>query len=187
MKRKALILLSGGVDSFVSADFMRKQNRDISCLFVDYGQPSAGQERKAANDVSAFLGVTLHKVNVAGIAIPNQGEIPARNMALISIACMYSMAAYHEIVMGIHGGVSYYDCSEDFFIKIRSLIMEISLGKTSFVAPLLKWDKSEIFNYCIHQNIPIELTYSCEIGADVPCGKCLSCKDRGMLGEGGKA
>jgi 7-cyano-7-deazaguanine synthase len=43
--------------------------------------------------------------------------------------------------------------------------------------PFIKWNKRMIWDYCKTKKIPLEITYSCELGQDQPCGQCLSCKD----------
>ena len=50
-------------------------------------------------------------------------------------------------------------------------------GLIKIDAPFLTFYKSQIYDYCIKEKVPLNLTYSCELGLKQPCGKCLSCKD----------
>ena len=56
-----------------------------------------------------------------------------------------------------------------------------SQGAVQIGAPFADWSKSEVFAYARTIGLPIDLTYSCEVGGARECGKCLSCIDRKAL------
>lgn len=178
-----LVLLSGGIDSFASAKFMIEMERAPFCLFIDYGQPAAIQEKEAARRIAAYLSLPLDEMSLVGAPIPPEGEIAGRNLALLSLACLFGQGRFEEIVIGIHAGVDYLDCKPNFISEANRAICSGIENPPQIISPFLNWNKSTIFKYCIERDLPIELTYSCEGGGE-PCGKCLSCLDRGELDVG---
>ena len=81
------------------------------------------------------------------------------------------------IAIGIHAGTAYYDCSRSFILKAGRLVEEYTDGAITVAAPFVDWTKREIWDYCSVKEVPVNLTYSCEVGGEQPCGSCLSCKD----------
>ncbi len=80
------------------------------------------------------------------------------------------------MAIGIHAGVPYPDCSQEFLVSVDSILRYASHPLTLH-APLRTWQKAEVIAYAKKNRLPIDLTYSCEAGS-VPCGKCQSCLDR---------
>jgi 7-cyano-7-deazaguanine synthase len=176
-----MILLSGGIDSTALLHLYKKSNVDISALFFNYGQPAAQKEKKAASAVSQHYGVHLDVINYSGVKEFNEGLILGRNAFLLHGALMQFSSNFGVIAMGIHSGTDYYDCSEDFYLKVRQLFEAYTDGCISFDAPFLKWTKGDIWHYCKLENVPVSLTYSCERGDVQPCGLCNTCKDLEVL------
>ena len=85
------------------------------------------------------------------------------------------------ISLGIHSDVPYYDCSPIFVKDMNKIIEGYTDGRVRLDAPFIKWEKRMIYEYCKNEDIPVNFTYSCENGGKIPCGKCLSCLDRGTL------
>jgi 7-cyano-7-deazaguanine synthase len=86
------------------------------------------------------------------------------------------------LALGIHSGTTYYDCSPAFMKAITELVAEQTDGTLTILAPFLEWSKKQIYDYFTSAKLPIDLTYSCEVGADEPCTVCNSCRDRSALG-----
>lgn len=178
---RTVVLLSGGIDSMVCAFMLRGFDRKISSLFVDYGQRAAAVERTTAENISGYLGTEHQTIVITGGAAFGVGEVPARNLMLISIAATIIGRDPGEIAIGVHAGVPYFDCGEEFFGATHDLISRSTSGTLTLIAPLLTWKKSQILKYALDQNLPLEMTYSCESGVLPPCGNCLSCRDRERL------
>lgn len=178
----ATVLLSGGIDSAACARFMQERSFEVSALFVDYGQLPARREFRAAKAIAAHLDIPLKRVQVTEIVSAGAGELPGRNAFFICSAILATRARPGIVVLGLHGGTPYYDCSEPFLASISQLTAEMTDGSVSVIAPFVKWSKRDIYDYFISRNLPIESTYSCEAGSAGPCGNCLSCRDRRSLG-----
>lgn len=78
----------------------------------------------------------------------------------------------------IRSSGTYYDCSEHFVDHLNGLLSGYCDGQAVLATPFLTWSKQAVYDFCLKSGIPAELTWSCEVGPLVPCGRCLSCEDR---------
>ena len=180
-KTDVMVLLSGGIDSAACLDYYLKEKFDVKATFVGYGQKAKSFELKSAKKISKFYNVKLTEISLKIIMNFSSGEIICRNAFLILTTLMHFPKFKGIISLGIHMGTPYYDCSESFVKLMNQLLHGYLAGKVLIDAPFLNWNKSMIIEYCKDNNVPLELTYSCENGTDPPCGVCLSCRDREVL------
>lgn len=181
MTVNATILLSGGIDSAVCMHMLGRDGYDLMPIYIDFGQAAAAQEWPSVQKLSVYFGCKPIKINLRAGRPFGSGEIRGRNAFLISTALMLSPSPSGLIVIGIHAGTTYYDCSPAFFDRMAALTGENSDGKFALAAPLLRWTKSEVYSYFRDTGIDRNFTYSCETGHPTSCGTCLSCLDRKML------
>lgn len=177
MSSEVLVLLSGGLDSTACLHFYREMGRQPCALFIDYDQAAALYEEQAAKDVAAYFGVQIHIAKWRGVRSKGIGNITARNAFLLSAALMESPPEIAIVAIGLHAGTEYTDCSVAFIDRMQSIFEIYTNGAVQVVAPFVSWSKSEVFAYARTNNIPIDLTYSCETGGVDRCGECLSCQD----------
>lgn len=176
----ALVLLSGGLDSLACLVHSLNQGVSTSALFVDYGQPAAQQERAAVTRLSREIGFEVSEVTIRGLTI-SDGCIRGRNALLTQVGLM--SFAYHVgfVMLGVHAGTSYTDCSPPFVEAAQRLFDLYADGAVRVSAPFLHWSKREVWNFLQANDAPVDLTYSCERGGEQPCGSCLSCRDIHVL------
>lgn len=174
----ATILLSGGIDSAACAHHLLQQDENVHALFIDYGQPALTPESRAAAALANHLSIPLTTLSITGLPIFGTGELLGRNLFLVATALLSSRPPVKLLSLGIHHGTAYYDCSEHFFDLLSRLISEHSDGTLVLSAPFLAWSKFDIFRYFLTNNLPLDLTYSCETGSEPPCNVCKSCLDR---------
>ena len=179
--KSVLLLCSGGIDSTACIHYYVNQGYLIKPIFIDYGQEALKLEYLSAKKITSYYKLNLVKIKINFNQRYSSGETIGRN-ALLLLSAIMANPGYKGIVsIGIHSGVPYYDCSELFAKDISKIINSYSDGQIVLDIPFLKWDKKSIYRYCINNDVPISLTYSCELGGKVPCGKCLSCLDRRLL------
>lgn len=171
------VLLSGGMDSMACVEFYRTEGRDVEGLFIDYGQAAAVQEARAARRIADHYGIALRTLALSGVQPSGAGLIHGRNGFLIFAALLDIGARGGTIVIGLHAGTTYYDCSGAFIDEMRRALAANSGGTVGLAAPFADRLKSQIFDHARHRGLPLHLTYSCERGTDPPCGDCLSCND----------
>jgi 7-cyano-7-deazaguanine synthase len=177
----ALVLISGGIDSFACGHFLITQSYSVSGLFVDYGQVANAVESTAATVVAASLRISLEKASFVSKHTYGAGEIPGRNGLLAFAALAASSPGTSVIATGIHSGTPYYDCTATFVDRLDILLREYTAGMMRYLAPFLEWSKADIIEYCNQQRLDLSHTYSCEAGTVPPCGTCASCGDRLLL------
>lgn len=201
--KKAVILLSGGLDSAVTLYFARDKGFDCYCLAFDYGQRHF-RELLAAKSISritkcpltiskialAWSGSALldKKVNLPHIHHPSLSKIPstyvpARNIIFLSFALSFAETiGANAIFIGAHTEdySGYPDCRPEFYAAFKKII---STGTKAGVehkgiaikTPLIHKSKAEIIKLGVKLGVPLELTWSCYKGGRMPCGKCDSC------------
>lgn len=199
--KKAIVLLSGGLDSITAAYIARKKGYDVSCLFFDYGQRHKKEARSAKRlaEFSSFeYKIIKFRLPWGGsslldkkIKVPRnrvlgkiQEEIPstyvpARNTLFIAFAVSYAEAVGADSIFIGANAVDfsgYPDCRPGYFKAYRKLIKEGTRhGKIKIEAPLLSMTKAEIIKTGISLGVPYKLTWSCYMGGKIPCGACDSC------------
>jgi len=207
MKPKAIVLLSGGLDSATSAAIALEGGYDLIALSFRYGQRHS-RELTASIELVKDLGITEHfilDVNLGiwggsaltdnQIAIPTQGidpniipitYVPGRNTVFIALALSLAEAKDAQaIYLGINAVdyCGYPDCRPEYlaaFERLANLSSKAGLeGKApQLVAPLLTLSKTDIVKKAIELGVPIAKTWSCYQGDISPCGVCDSCRIR---------
>jgi 7-cyano-7-deazaguanine synthase len=177
-RRVATVLLSGGIDSTACVHFLQTKGFDVHALFFDYGQAAATSESKAARAVSKYFQCRLDRICFKSRRGFGSGELLGRNALLIFAALFHTRALPGLLVVGIHSGTTYFDCSEVFLASVNKLVMEHTDGRVTVVAPFADWSKQDVYAYFRKSGLPLNITYSCETGHPTGCGECLSCRDR---------
>jgi 7-cyano-7-deazaguanine synthase len=202
---KAVLLLSGGLDSYTAGAVAREAGFDIYALTVKYGQRHA-HEILAARKVGDALGVKAHRelaVDLAalgGSALLGDGEVPkdgpdpnvipstyvpARNTVMLALALAWAevLGAY-DIFIGVNAldYSGYPDCRPEFinaFERMASLATRAGVegGRFRVQAPLIAMTKAQIITRGLALGLDYSLTHSCydPLPAGSPCGRCDSC------------
>ena len=178
----ALVLSSGGIDSTACIVYYLNTGMRVTPIFVDFGHPSNEVECKHVRQIAAYYKLTLREIKVGGLDCRQQGEIKGRNAAFVTIALMAFPNSPGIVALGIHAGSPYYDCTPAFADRMSGLVSEYTNGLMQFEAPFLNFEKPSIVAFGKKHGLPFDLTYSCQKGAESPCGTCLSCLDRKVLG-----
>jgi 7-cyano-7-deazaguanine synthase len=205
MTKKAIVLISGGLDSTTCLAIAKHQGFDCYTLSFDYGQKHKS-ELIAAKKISLMLGAKMHKIlqlpigefggsalTDENMAVPDyQGTttipstyVPARNTIFLAMALGWAeiLPAY-DIFIGVTAiDYSHYpDCRPEYldcFQHLTRLATKASANGNRFQihAPLIKLTKAEIINNGIALGIDYQLTVSCYRADEKgkACGKCDSC------------
>lgn len=204
---KAVVLLSGGLDSATTLAIARAQGLACYALSLDYGQRHAA-ELRAAQRVAAALGVVEHKVlpialdAIGGsaltdraIAVPEDGGsgipvtyVPARNTVFLALALGWAeVLGAHDLFVGVNAVdySGYPDCRPAFiaaFENLANLATKAGVEGQGFRvhAPLIDLTKAEIIRRGRDLGVDYGLTVSCyQADADGrACGRCDSCRLR---------
>ena len=205
--KRAVILVSGGLDSTTVLAMARTQGYDCYALSFDYGQRHRA-ELFAAQKVSAVLGDVEHKVvhlnldSIGGSALTDKSidvpeeqtegipvtYVPARNTIFLSIALGWAeVLGAHDIFIGVNAVdySGYPDCRPEYiasFEAMASLATRAGVeGQTiSINTPLMHLGKGEIISAGVALGVDYSLTVSCYQATDegLACGRCDSCRLR---------
>jgi len=200
-KKKAVVILSGGMDSTTLLYLVNKKY-DTHCISFDYGQKHK-KELHHAKATCEKLGVK-HKIvdlkvlsDVApsaltrdDIKIPeghyadeNMKEtvVPNRNMVMLSIATSYAISIKADkLFYGAHSGDHdiYPDCRKVFYSAIKTAIMLSDWHEVELDAPFIDFDKGDIAILGKALDVDYALTWTCYNGREKACGKCGACTER---------
>lgn len=201
---KAVVLLSGGLDSTVCMSVAQKQGYELYPISFLYGQRHS-REIECAKKVAEYYQVKKHLIITtnmdsiggsaltANIDVPegdeNRSEIPvtyvpARNLIFLSYALGYAeVIGAEKIFIGVNAVdySGYPDCRPEFIEKFQQLADYSTKAATQdkreikIEAPLLNLTKAEIVKLGVANKAPLELTTSCYRGGENACGRCDSC------------
>ena len=202
---KAVVLLSGGLDSATVLAIARSEKRECIALSFAYGQRHH-IELAAAKRVAAAIGVIEHVVYpldlrlfgasalTADIDVPKDAlgspgipitYVPARNTIFLSLALGLAEArGAAEIWLGVNevDSSGYPDCRPDFIAAFQEVIKRgtrsgIERGEPKLVAPLLHMTKRDIIRRGISLGVDYSITHSCYDPTEDgrACGHCDSC------------
>ena len=204
---RAVVLLSGGLDSATALAIARARGDACHTLAIDYGQRHRA-ELEAARRVSAALGAVEHRELRVGIgelggsaltdpriAVPERGGagipvtyVPARNTVFLSLALAWAeVLGADKIVIGVNAidFSGYPDCRPEFVAAFEKLArLATKRGVEGHVltidAPLVALTKAEIIRRGVELGVDYSITVSCYSADEAgrACGRCDSCRLR---------
>lgn len=202
-RRVAVVLVSGGMDSCVTAAIASRESDEIALLHISYGQRTEGRERKAFNEIADHYGARkrldvsieyLAKIGGssltdAGIAVTDAdldskeiptSYVPFRNANMLAIATSWA-----EVLgaTGIYIGAvaedssGYPDCRPEFYEAFQQTINTGTKPDTHIEirTPIIHLSKAEIVKKGLELGAPLHLTWSCYRNEILACGTCDSC------------
>ena len=199
----AVVLVSGGMDSCVTAAIAREENKDLAFLHISYGQLTEDREHKAFNDIADFYSVEKrldisieHLAKVGGSSLTDENiavteadleskeiptsYVPFRNANMLSIATSWAevldaRAIYIGAVAEDSSG--YPDCRPVFYEAFQKAIDAGTKPETQIEikTPIIHLSKAQIVKKGVELNAPLHLSWSCYRNEDLACGTCDSC------------
>ncbi len=204
MKGKAIVLVSGGMDSLVCAGIAAKEGHELLFLHMDYGQKTSRRERKSFDDISDFYQVPVkhQKVidmnflrQIGGSSLTDESisvkdytgdsdiipdsYVPFRNTIILSLAVSWAevMSATTLYIGANHeDSPGYPDCRPAYYEALNKLIREgTNATDIHVLTPVIHMKKKEIVIKGQELKVPFHLSWSCYQNTTEACGMCDSC------------
>ena len=204
--KKAVILLSGGLDSATTLYFAQFKGYQCHCLIFDYNQ----RHRREIRSAIALAKRARCPYSLVQIGLPWKGSalldnnislpknksltrsgipstyVPARNIIFLSFAASYAEAiGARDIFIGANAidYSGYPDCRPDFIRSYQAMLAKglktgVEKKVISLQTPLIRKTKAQIVRLAVSLKVPLGLTWSCYTGGNKPCGVCDSCRFR---------
>jgi 7-cyano-7-deazaguanine synthase len=204
---KAVILLSGGMDSATLLYEFKSEGYECQTLGIDYGQRHA-KELGAASLIADAAGVPFQVISLAGVhsgilrhanssqtnkdvPVPHghyasanmkKTVVPNRNMMMLSVACCLAIKEGASVVgYAAHAGdhAIYPDCRPEFITAMKNAFQECDWHPVRLRTPFAKIYKHDIALIGHALNVPFDLTWSCyDNKHPIHCGECGTCVER---------
>ena len=199
----AVCLVSGGMDSCVTAAIANEENDKIAFLHVSYGQRTEARERLAFDNLAGHFNVSKRLAasieylkEIGGSSLTDQrirvseadliskeiptSYVPFRNSHLLAIATSWAeVIGANRIYIGAvaEDSSGYPDCRPEFYAAFQKAIDAGTKADTNIeiITPIIHLRKSEIIKRGLELGAPLELTWSCYQSEDLACGRCDSC------------
>ena len=203
--KKAVCIMSGGMDSTLSAYMMKHEGYEIIAVHFNYDQRTQTKElecfenicnrlhvkQKYVLDLDFFKQLGASALTDKNIEVPTRGVeegvpvtyVPFRNGIFLSMAAAIAEKEGAQLIsIGVveEDSSGYPDCRENY---IKAMQNAINLGtkdetNIEITMPLVHLKKSQIVQKALKLNVPLELTWSCYKNEDKACGVCDSCRLR---------
>lgn len=200
---RAICLVSGGMDSCVTAAIADTENDELAFLHVGYGQRTEKRERQAFEALADHYNVSLrlvisleHLAQIGGSSLTDpaiavtpadlnsrsipSSYVPFRNSHLLAAAVSWgevinANAIYIGAVAEDSSG--YPDCRPEFYAAFQNVIDLGTKPDTDIRirTPVIYLKKSEIVRRGLKLGAPLDLTWSCYQASELACGNCDSC------------
>ncbi len=203
-KELAVVLVSGGMDSLVSAAIANEAHEHLAFLHLNYGQKTEERELDCFHKIADHYGVdpSLRKIidvsflkQIGGSSLTDDGidvkqfkgdseeipdsYVPFRNTHIIAMAVSWSeVVGAKKIYIGAvdEDSSGYPDCRPSYYEAYNNLIKEgTKAGDISIITPVISLKKHEIVYKALELNAPLINSYSCYARGDKACGVCDSC------------
>ena len=199
---KAVVIFSGGMDSFTVLNMAVKQGFEIYALSFNYGQRHK-KELDYASRACAGLGVNHKIIDISAINELIGGSsltsdiavaeghyqeesmkttvVPNRNMILLSMAVGYAVSlGATKVFYGAHSGdhAIYPDCRPEFVNKMNDVCAIANYEAVEIVTPFLHDSKDAILAAGLAMGLDYGQTWTCYNGREKACGKCGACQER---------
>ncbi len=201
---KAIVLVSGGMDSCVTAAIARDTGMELCFLHLNYGQRTERRELQAFHALADHYAIApanrlvcsiAHLAAIGGSSLTDPGipvaaadlenqeiptsYVPFRNAHILSVAISWAevIGAKPIFIGAVYEDSSGYpDCRPEYYAAFNEVArLGTAAGDIVIETPIITLTKGEIIREGLQRNAPLHLTWSCYQNEDVACGVCDSC------------
>ena len=203
--KNAIVLLSAGLDSTVNCYLAKKDYKNITALYFDYGQKASKRELAQASQITKELQIPFQSLTLpwlkklsdsaltcASTNVPKNIDIndinatqksaqavwvPNRNAIFIHIAVAFAKEKSTDIIVGFNKeeAMTFPDNSTEFVQSINNTLHLSTFSQIQVKSYTLQMHKKEIVQLGKNIGVDFDLIWSCYEGGEEPCGVCESC------------
>ncbi len=199
---KAVVLMSGGLDSCVTAASAKRDGYELMALHISYRQRTESREKTAFHQICDYYDVqnrfvcsidhlariggssltdrniAVEEADLARIEMPNS-YVPFRNAHLLSVAVSWAeVEGAERIYIGAvaEDSSGYPDCRPEYYAAFNEVIrLGTHRGRIRIETPIIHLRKRDIVRLGVELGAPFHLTWSCYQNEEFACGRCDSC------------
>lgn len=189
---RVIVLSSGGIDSSMMMQLLKKEDCRVFPLFIDYGQLAANAEWEACQKICKYLDLKPSRMEISGFGrlissgltnhnldIEKDTFLPTRNLLLLSVGAAYGYyKSAYVVAIGLLSNPIFPDQTAEFVQGAQGAISKALGIDINILTPLIFLNKCDILLLARKYGLPVSTTYSCYSGTKEPCGHCSSCKER---------
>ena len=195
--KRALVMVSGGLDSTTVCHLLVKAGTQVHPIFFDYGQHCVETEWAKVNEVLPTEALPPERINLSDVfkgstsrmiveadlwtetVLDDDLYIPYRTMLFFASAAARAQTVgildvYSGFINSNHA--KEIDCSTEFMNGLDEL--SVGVGAVRFHAPFGASSKSDVLRKAVELAVPIGRTFSCQASSSFPCGACPNCVER---------
>jgi 7-cyano-7-deazaguanine synthase len=201
---KAIVLMSGGMDSLVCAGIAVEKKHQVSFLHMNYGQKTSARERQSVEKIADFYHIAPNDRKVIDMTFLSQiggssltddsisvktyqgdsnvipdSYVPFRNSIILSLAVSWAeVVGASRLYIGANHEDSpgYPDCRPSYYEAFNKVIKEgTKAGNIEIFTPVISMKKRDIVLKGQELKVPFALSWSCYKSSDKACGQCDSC------------
>jgi len=204
---KAIVLLSGGMDSLVCAGEAFSNKQQVSFLHMNYGQKTSDREKQSFEKIAGHYNVRPEDCKIIDMTFLRQiggssltddkievksyqgdskeipdSYVPFRNSIILSLAVSWAeVVGATKLYIGANfeDSPGYPDCRPSYYKAFNQLIKEgTKASNIEILTPVINLKKKEIVKRGLELKVPFHLSWSCYKKSDMACGTCDSCSLR---------
>jgi 7-cyano-7-deazaguanine synthase len=185
-------LVSGGLDSTLVALLAKEMNHTQYPLFIDYGQRAKAKELESCRSAMAWLGLPPpHVAELGGFGrlirsgltdlsldVLKDAYTPGRNLLFLLTAAAYAeRRGADAVAIGLlDDQTCIFDDQTSHFLEQAEQLLRLAVGRPlQIMAPLKGFHKRDVVGLAREKSVVG--TYSCHLGEDIPCGRCIACME----------
>ncbi len=201
---KAIVLMSGGMDSLVCAGLAVEKKHHLSFLHMNYGQKTSARERKSFDNIADFYHIKTEDRKIIDMTFLSQiggssltdnsisvktyqgdsnvipdSYVPFRNSIILSLAVSWAeVVGATKLYIGANHEDSpgYPDCRPSYYEAFNKVIKEgTKASNIEIMTPVISMKKRDIVLKGQELKVPFALSWSCYKSSDKACGQCDSC------------
>jgi len=172
---------------------LKRQETEVHPVFIDYGQLARSFEWQAVHTVCKYLDIGIPvRIDVPGFGklipsgitdrrldVRNRAFLPTRNLLFLVLGAAYAYSnSIYFVSIGLLSDSIFPDQTEDFISSTQKAISEALGVNVKILTPLREFNKVDIIRLAKQYSLPLNITYSCHLGGEEPCGRCISCQEK---------